>query len=178
LHCIVTTFDERNALRHWHGSGTSAAEYAPWLYGYNDKAPNRGSVISAIVARRDRQSTIISEGRSIMRNPIFALAALLALAIAGCQNASSTPTTEASMAGAKHAVLVSGGNSGNGYTIFLQSDDPNNPTVLCSPGMTVCPVCKAAAIKYFQTGVFEPTCSRTGATRTLLIPATPTNGYQ
>jgi hypothetical protein len=111
-----------------------------------------------------------------VRREFFALAALIALAIAGCQNASPPATEASASAPPPRGILVTGGNTGT--VIFLQSDDAAHPTILCSPGTDVCPMCKAAAIKYFQTGVLEPTCSRTGTTRTLLVPATPTNGHQ
>ncbi len=74
-----------------------------------------------------------------MRRTSFAIAALIALAIAGCQNA-SPPATEASAAAPPpRGILVTGGNTGT--VIFLQSDDAAHPTILCSPGTDVCPMC-------------------------------------
>jgi hypothetical protein len=102
------------------------------------------------------------------------LAALMVGLIAGCQ--SSGTSASAPMAESQRAVVVSGGNGG-GTAVFLPSSDPNNPTVLCDVNTPVCPECKAAAIKYFQTGVLEPKCSRTGAIRkAVLIPTEPSNG--
>ena len=93
----------------------------------------------------------------------------------GCQS-STTPAPQAA-ASPQRAVIVSGGNAGN-VTVFLPSDDPANPTMLCtSSGTTVCPECKSAAIKYFQTGVLDPKCSRTGATRTSVVGVPPTYGH-
>jgi hypothetical protein len=69
------------------------------------------------------------------------------------------------MASPGRAIIVSGGNAGGPITVFLPSADPANPAVLCTSGTTVCPECKAAAVKYFTTGVLDPKCSLTGATR-------------
>lgn len=84
-------------------------------------------------------------------------------AVVGCQ--SSMSSTPRSMVMPQRAVVVAGGNGGS-TTMFLPSSDPKNPVALCSEGTEVCPECKAAAIKYFTTGVLEPKCSRTGAIRT------------
>jgi hypothetical protein len=69
------------------------------------------------------------------------------------------------MAAPQRVVVASGGNGG-GTAVFIPSSDPQNPAVYCSDGVTACPECKAAAVKYFTTGVLDPKCSRTGATRT------------
>jgi len=109
------------------------------------------------------------------RNYLVAAAALALLALAGCQN--SAPTTAQSSAAPQRAIVVTG-NTGN-YTVFLSSVDPNDPVVLCSAGTTtVCPECKAAAIKYFQTGVLDPKCSRTGATRSPIVAVDTSVGHQ
>ena len=101
-------------------------------------------------------------------------AALMLAFLVGCQN-STAPT--ASMATPARAIISSAGNGGSSV-VFLASADPNDPVILCSAGTDVCPECKAAAIKYFQTGVLDPKCSRTGATRTAIV-AVPTNvGHQ
>src|SRR4051812_26091923 len=105
-------------------------------------------------------------GRLIMRTRLSAFVVLAAIVGLGCQS-STTPATKA-MASPGRAVIVSAGNAGN-VTVFLPSDDPANPMMLCATGATVCPECKAAAIKYFQTGVLDPKCSNTGATRTAVV---------
>jgi hypothetical protein len=109
-----------------------------------------------------------------MRRYMSAFVALIAFVGLGCQS-STTPAPKA-MASPERAVIVSAGNAGN-VTVFLPSDDPANPVMLCATGTTVCPECKAAAIKYFQTGVLDPKCSRTGATRTAVIGIPPTYGH-
>jgi hypothetical protein len=91
-----------------------------------------------------------------------AIAACLLLAALGCQNSTTPPSTAATVPA--KAIVVTGGNGGS-TTVFIPSSDPNNPVVLCSNGTEVCPECKAAAVKYFQTGVLDPKCNRTGATR-------------
>ena len=91
-----------------------------------------------------------------------AIAAFFLLVTVGCQN-SSTPSSTVAAAPAR-AVVVTGGNGGS-TTVFIPSSDPSNPVVLCSNGGEVCPECKAAAIRYFQTGVLDPKCNRTGASR-------------
>jgi hypothetical protein len=113
-----------------------------------------------------------------MRTGLSAVIALITLVGLGCQ--SSTPpasqATTASMTSGQRAVIVSGGNAGN-VTVFLPSDDPASPTMLSASGATVCPECKAAAAKYFQTGVLDPKCSRTGATRAVVTAVPPTYGH-
>jgi len=102
---------------------------------------------------------------------IFQAAAVLMLTIAiGCQS-TTTPTAQV-MSDNPNAVVVTYPNGG-GTTVFLRSTDPENPIVMCSPGTTVCPVCKAAAIKYFQTGVLDPKCSLTGASRYVVSYTAP-----
>jgi hypothetical protein len=81
----------------------------------------------------------------------------------GCQN--SKPTGRETTAYPERAVVVTGGNGGS-VTVFVPSADPANPMALCTEGATLCPECKAAAVKFFQTGILEPKCSRTGAVRT------------
>jgi hypothetical protein len=104
-----------------------------------------------------------------------AIASMALLTIIGCQ--SSMSQAPQSMAAPQHAILISGGNSSS-TIVYIPSSDPNNPVMLCSSGTEECPECKAAAIKYFQTGVLEPKCSRTGATRTIIVPSTPNVGHQ
>jgi hypothetical protein len=111
----------------------------------------------------------------LSRTYLVASAALALLLLSGCQN-SATPTPQAS-ATPQRAIVVSGGNTGN-YTVFLSSVDPNDPVILCSSGNTVCPECKAAAIKYFQTGVLDPKCSRTGANRYPIVSVDTSVGHQ
>ncbi len=103
-----------------------------------------------------------------------ALLLLIAIAGVGCQ--SSTPPASSATTSPRQAIIVSSGNGG-GTTVFLPSDDPANPVVLCESGATVCPECKAAAIKYFTTGVLDSKCSRTGATRTVLTGPPPNYGH-
>ena len=105
---------------------------------------------------------------------LVASATLALLLLSGCQNSAST-TPQASTP--QRALVVTGGNAGT-YTVFLSSVDPNDPVVLCSAGTTVCPECKAAAIKYFQTGVLDPKCSRTGATRSPIVAVDTSVGHQ
>lgn len=106
----------------------------------------------------------------------FVASAALALLFGlGCQSAA--PMTAQSMAMPQRAIVVSGGNTGS-YTVFLPSVEPNNPVMFCSAGTEMCPECKAAAIKYFQTGVLDPRCSRTGATRWAVVSVDQTVGHQ
>jgi hypothetical protein len=97
-------------------------------------------------------------------------AALLLIVAVGCTS-SSAPTTQAS-ATPQNAIVVNYPNGG-GTTIFLRSPDNGDPIMLSTSGTAVCPDCKAAAIKYFQTGVLDPRCSRTGATRVITNYVTP-----
>lgn len=110
------------------------------------------------------------------RNCLAAVAGLALLILSGCQN-SAPMTAQSSMPGTGRAIVVNGGNTGS-YTVFLPSADPNDPVILCSAGMTVCPECKAAAIKYFQTGVLDAKCSRTGATRSAIVAVDTSVGHQ
>jgi hypothetical protein len=103
---------------------------------------------------------------------ISALLALVSIVGLGCQ--SSTAPAAPVIAAPQRAVIISGANSG-GTTVFLPSDDLQNPTMLCS-GTAACLECKAAAIEYFTTGVLDPKCSRTGATRTAVTINVPING--
>ncbi len=111
----------------------------------------------------------------MQRTGLVAAAALAMLILASCQ--SSGPTTAQAMASPQRAIVVSGGNTGN-YTVYLSSVDPNEPVVMCSAGNKVCPECKAAAIKYFQTGVLDPKCSLTGATRSAIVSVDQGVGHQ
>jgi hypothetical protein len=112
--------------------------------------------------------------RLIMRTHMSSLLALLAIGGLGCQ--SSTNPAPQAMSSAQRAVIVTGGNGGS-TTVFLPSGDPANPVMLSASGGAVCPECKAAAIKYFQTGVLDPKCARTGATRTAAMGIPPIYGH-
>lgn len=80
------------------------------------------------------------------------------------------------MSGPPRAVIVSAGQSGS-MTVFLPSEDTSHPIALCASDGKVCPECRAAAAKYFQTGVLDPKCSRTGATRSIATEFPPTFGH-
>lgn len=105
-----------------------------------------------------------------MRILIPTVAALVAVIAIGCQH-SAAPTPAETAASPQHAVVVTG--NGGSVVVFEPSNDPANPVVYCSAGTEICPECKAAAIKYFQTGILDPKCSRTGATRTATTIAYP-----
>jgi hypothetical protein len=108
---------------------------------------------------------------SRQRSYLISFAAMAFLAVAGCQNAKD-PAPQANAAPPQRALVVTSGNAGN-VTVFLPTSDPENPIMLCSESTEVCPDCKAAAIKYFQTGVLDPKCARTGATRSPAFGPTP-----
>ena len=111
-----------------------------------------------------------------MRFATSPIVAVLALLVGGCQSSPSPSTSEA-MPSPQRAIVVTGGNAG-ATTVFLPSSDPANPIMMSTSGdMAECPECKAAAIKYFETGVLDPKCSRTGATRCVLVPPTPYIGH-
>src|SRR3984957_7682206 len=114
--------------------------------------------------------------RCIMRSVLLPIVALMSLFAFGCQ--SSTSQMSQTMTTPQKAIVVTGGN-GATATVFLPSSDPTNPVVLCAPGDAVCPECKAAAIKYFQTGVLDPKCSPTGPTGTAAagVPPYPSSGH-
>ncbi len=82
------------------------------------------------------------------------------------------------MAVPQKAIVVNYPNGG-GTTIFLPPPaGSSDPIVRCSAGTSVCPERKAAAMKYFQTGVLDSHCSRTGGTRTVtdyVIPSVSHN---
>jgi hypothetical protein len=112
-----------------------------------------------------------------MRFASSPVVAVLALLVGGCQSSSTPSASDAPPATPQRAIVVTGGNAG-ATTVFLPSSDPENPLMMStSAGMTECPECKAAAIKYFETGVLDPKCSRTGATRCVLVPPTPYIGH-
>jgi hypothetical protein len=110
-----------------------------------------------------------------MRIVISSLVALILVAGLGC--AGSTEPASHAATSSQHAVIVTGGQAGNSTTVFLPSADPANPAMLSTSGDVVCPECKAAAIKYFQTGILDPKCSRTGATRTIATGVPPNYGH-
>jgi len=92
-------------------------------------------------------------------------ATLLLTVLVGCHN--STATSGETMAASQDAVMVNYPNGG-GTTVFVRTANPSEPMVLCTSGTNVCPECKAAAIKYFETGVLDPKCSLTGGSRSVL----------
>jgi hypothetical protein len=112
-----------------------------------------------------------------MRISLFSvLFASILVSAVGCQS-TTKPAPSTAAASPQRAVIVSAGNAGP-VTVFLPSDDPSKPTALCASGQeTVCPECQAAAAKYFQTGVLDPKCSKTGAMRTAVIGVPPTYGH-
>jgi hypothetical protein len=111
----------------------------------------------------------------MQRSLFTAVAALLLLAVAACQNstppAASVPTTP------QTAIMIRG-NDGTTVAFFVPSNDPDHPRALIGSGTEVCPECEAAAAKYFKTGVLDPKCSRTGATRSVVTFTEPTTGHQ
>ena len=111
-----------------------------------------------------------------MRTFVFPFVALFVFGGLGCQNSTTPTPASKAMASPQRAVIVSGGNTGS-LTVFLPSDDPQNPVMLSASGDPVCPECKAAAVRYFQTGVLDPKCSRTGATRTVATGVPPSYGH-
>jgi len=107
---------------------------------------------------------------STLRTLLTATAALILMVAFGCTS-SSAPSAQG-MSAPQTAVVVNYPNGG-GTTIFLKSADNGEPMMLSTAGTAVCPECKAAALKYFQTGVLDPKCSRTGATRSITTFVTP-----
>ena len=105
-----------------------------------------------------------------MRSCIFALVCLMGVLAVGCSS-SMAPQAQTASAPEKAVVTTNGGST----VVFIPSSDPNNPTVLCAPGTEVCPECKAAAVKYFTTGVLDPKCTRTGATRSVIATVQQTH---
>ena len=99
-----------------------------------------------------------------------ATAALALFFTAGCESTSTLPAHGS--AEISREIVVSAGQSGQ-MTVFLPSSDASDPIALCAAGTQVCPECKAAAVKYFTTGVLDPRCSRSGALRTVstLLPS-------
>ena len=120
-----------------------------------------------------------------MRRVGFNVASIFALIfIAGCAG-SGTQSGSLAAAGPgpameppQQAVVVSGGNSSNGMIVYFRSNDPGRPLMLSTSGAQECPYCRAAAIKYFQTGVLDPKCPMCGATRTATYLVTPNVGHQ
>jgi ABC-type transport system substrate-binding protein len=109
-----------------------------------------------------------------IRRTLLTAMALSAIAIAGCQN--GTPPTASAATAPQQAIVVRG--NGGSVTVFVPGDDPNKPMALTGAGSEVCPECEAAAAKYFKTGVLDPKCSRTGATRTAVTLTPSTTGHQ
>jgi hypothetical protein len=110
-----------------------------------------------------------------MQRTLFAIAALSLVATAGCQN--STPPASAVPTTPQQAIMIRG-NDGTTVAFFVPSSDPDKPKALTGSGTEVCPECEAAAAKYFKTGVLDPKCSRTGATRSVVTFTEPTTGHQ
>ncbi len=111
------------------------------------------------------------------RNLSMSMAALMLLLMVGCQSAMSPSPTADSMAVPQKAVVVVTGNGG-AVTVFVPSADTANPVMLSTSGGEACPDCKAAAAKYFQTGVLDPKCAKCGGTRTATVLVTPNVGHQ
>jgi hypothetical protein len=84
--------------------------------------------------------------------------------LAGCQNSHPADSSVASTPA--RSVIIATGNGGH-TTVFVPTANPTQPAVYCSEGTQACPECTAAAVKYFQTGVLDPQCSRTGAIRSV-----------
>lgn len=93
-------------------------------------------------------------------------AALGTLLLVACSSSSPPPQQSAAVAPQDAVVSSINGNT----TIFMRGSDPDEPIMMSTSGGPVCPECKAAAIKYFKTGVLDPHCTMTGATRTLATP--------
>jgi hypothetical protein len=106
---------------------------------------------------------------------LYTLVALSLVAIAGCQN--STPPASSAAMPSQQAILIRG-NGGTTVAVFVPTDDPDKPMALLGPGVEPCPECQAAAVKYFKTGVLDPKCSRTGATRSLVTMTPSITGHQ
>jgi hypothetical protein len=122
----------------------------------------------------------------LTRSICFNLVSIFALVLlAGCAGSATQSGSSASAAPGpametpQQAVIVSGGNSGNATIVYFRSNDPSKPLMLSTSGAQECPYCRAAAIKYFQTGVLEPKCPMCGATRTAATSlVTPNVGHQ
>jgi hypothetical protein len=110
----------------------------------------------------------------IANRSIFQATAALMLVIAlGCQN-TAAPGSQAT-ATPPHVIVVNY-PKGGGTTIFLPPPaGSSDPVVLCSAGTTVCPECKAAAARYFATGVLDAKCPLTGGSRSVM-DYVPSNG--
>jgi hypothetical protein len=120
-----------------------------------------------------------------MRYICFNVACLFALIlIAGCagsatqSGSTATAAPGPAMETPQQAVVVSGGNNNSGMVVYFRTNDPSTPMMLSTSGAKECPYCRAAAIKYFQTGVLEPKCPACGATRTATYLVTPNVGHQ
>ena len=111
---------------------------------------------------------------STLRFPLVAIAAFALLFSVGCST--PPPAQSAAMASPDRAVVISG--NGGSTTVFIPTSDPDKPMMLSSTGAEMCPECKAAAVKYFQTGVLDPKCSKCGGIRTATSLVTPTVGHQ
>ena len=109
------------------------------------------------------------------RRRLCALAAFSLLVVAGCQS-STAPATPPD-ANSRQAISIRG-NDGTTVAFFIPTDNPDKPMALTGDGSPVCPECREAAVKYFRTGVLDPKCSRTGATRTLVIMRDASTGHQ
>jgi len=93
---------------------------------------------------------------------LFCMTALVFLFAVSCQ--SSPTSVSAPVSKSQKAVFISGGNGG-GYTVFVPGDTPGQVVTLSDGKSPACADCKAAAMKYFETGVLEPKCPTCGATR-------------
>lgn len=93
---------------------------------------------------------------------LIAIGLVVMLNVLACQSMQSGET--AAIPSGQKAVLITGGNGG-GTVIFLPSGDSNQVMMLSDGKTPMCADCKAAAIKYFQTGELEAKCPTCGAMR-------------
>jgi len=110
-----------------------------------------------------------------MQRALSGVVVLSLLAVVSCQNSTQPP---AALPSTPQQAIMIRGNDGTTVAFFIPSSDPDHPKALTGAGTEVCPECQAAAAKYFKTGVLDPKCSRTGATRTVVTFTEPTTGHQ
>jgi hypothetical protein len=96
----------------------------------------------------------------------FSIGVAMALVfMAGCEPSHDTSASAPPVQPVPtRALVISGGNAGS-IALYLPSSDPDNPLVCATAGAKECPECRAAAVKYLQTGGLDPVCTRTGAVR-------------
>lgn len=112
------------------------------------------------------------------RLSLVASVTLALLLLASCKSSSPSESTSTAMVPAPKSVFISTGNGG-GMVVYLPSDNPDQPVMLCTSGAEICPECTKSAIKYFKTGVVDPKCPMCGATHTVAteVPPTPYVGH-